>query len=129
MLPDAVASFFARTGPSFVPSWSNGDIAVATLVSFAACFVLASILAAEWPVDAAFLSLVIGGVLVSWPTMIALSMAAVVVAIVVSVAHKLLFPERAARIAAEADRKAAAAVATFTRETGLDERMKERKRG
>jgi hypothetical protein len=112
----------ANSGPAFVPAWTNADVAVTALVAFTIFYLVATMFTVHWPTDLAFLSLVAGGVLVTWPAMVALSMAAVAVAIVVSIAHSIVAPRRSARIAAEADAIAKLAGADFTRDMGGGDR-------
>jgi len=126
MLPDWYLRLSAASGSSFIPAWNNADVAVSTFVAFAVFFVVSTVLAADWPFDVAFLSLVTGGILVSWPAMIAITMAAIVLAMVVGGAHSLLAPQRTARIAAEAQRKVAPALDEFARDAGLGDAERRR---
>lgn len=118
MLPDWYLRFSESTGPAFVAAWSNADVAVVSLAIFTVGFALAAAFTAQWLLDLAFAALVAGGILVTWPAMVALTIAAVIIAIVVSFAHKWLAPERQARIEKEADAIAASAVADFERDLG-----------
>jgi len=121
MLPEWYLELSRSSGPAFVSAASNADVAVAAFVAFAIFIVLASILAADWPFDIAFLSLVAGGILVSWSAMIVLTVAAVVLALVVGGLHTLLFPERNARISAEAKARVKPALEEFARDSGMSE--------
>ena len=118
MLPGWYLRFAEASGPSFIPACSNADVALVALVVFAAGYVLAAVLAASWPLDVAFAALVAGGILVSWPAMVALTIAAVVVAIVVGLVHKWLAPARQARIDQQAEAIASSAVADLERDLG-----------
>ena len=118
MLPDWWFRFSESTGAAFVPAWSNADVAVVSLLVFTLGFALAAAFAAQRLLDVAFAALVAGGILVTWPAMVALTIAAVVIAIVVSFAQKWLAPERQALIDKEADAIAASAVADFERDLG-----------
>ena len=116
MLPEWYLAFSESTGPAFVPAWSNADVAIVSLVVFAIAYGLCAAFMATWLLDVAFAALVAGGILVTWPAMIALTLAAVLVAIVIGFLHKWLAPERQARIDREAEAVAAAAVADFERD-------------
>jgi uncharacterized membrane-anchored protein YitT (DUF2179 family) len=118
MLPDWWLRFSESSGPAFVSAWSNADVALVAFLVFTAGFALAAAFTAQWLFDVAFASLVAGGILVSWPAMIALTIAAVFVAIVVGALHKWLAPARQARIDAEAEKIARAAAADFERDLG-----------
>ncbi len=113
---DAYLRWASTTGPSFVPAWDNASVVAVTLVAFLLCFTLSAFARREWLLDAGFLALVAGGILVPWPGMVVLSMGAVILAIVVSYAHRALRPEEAARITEEADRIATPAVEAFAHE-------------
>ena len=126
MLPDWYLRLSAASGSSFIPAWNNADVAVATFAAFAVFFVVSTMLAADWPFDIAFLSLVAGGILVSWPAMIAMTMASVALAIVVGGMHALIAPQRNARIAAEAQRKVAPALEQFARDAGIGDAERRR---
>jgi hypothetical protein len=106
----------ATTGASFVPAWSNASVALVALAAFASLFIAGAISQWQWLMDAAFLSLVAGGILVAWPAMVALSIAAVLVSVAVSLLYRVIAPRRSAEIDAEAGRRASAAVADFARE-------------
>ncbi len=116
MLADGYLQLAMAGGPSFIPGWTSVDVALGALLVFAVFFVLATLLAANWPFDVAFLSMIAGGILVSWPAMIALTMAAVVVAMIVSVIHAKVAPGRTARISADAERQVAPALEAFKRD-------------
>lgn len=118
MLPDWYLRLSAASGAAYAGPWSNADVAIVALAVFAACFALAAFLAIDWLLDVAVAALVTGGLVLKWPGMVALTMAAVVVAIVLSYLHQWLAPRRAAEVSAEADRLAAAAVADFKRDMG-----------
>lgn len=126
MLPDWYIRLSATSGPAFVPAWSNADVVAVTLTAFAVFFVLAAVMAADWPSDIAFLSLVVGGLLVVWPAMLVLTMAAIVLVMIVSFLYSTLAPERSARIAAEAQRRAAPAIDQFARDAGLSDAARQR---
>ena len=114
------------SGTAFFSGWSNLEVALLAFVVFAAAFLVATLLAADWPTDIAFLALVAGGLLVAWPAMIALCMAAVVWAMGVSGAHAVLAPRRTARISAEAARRVAPALDALARDAGLSEAERRR---
>lgn len=113
---DAYLRWASTTGASFVPAWDNASVVVATLVVFLLCFTVSAFARREWLLDVGFLALVTGGILVPWSGMVVLSMGAVIIAIVVSYAHRALRPEESARITAEADRIATPAVDAFAHE-------------
>jgi hypothetical protein len=118
MLPQWYLEFSASSGPSFIAAWSNADVAIVSLSTFALAYILMAVFTASWLLDVAFLALVVGGILVTWPAMVALTIAAVFVAIVVGLVHKRVAPERQARIDQEAEAVASAAVADFERDLG-----------
>ena len=118
MLPQWYLEFSASSGPSFVAAWSNADVAVVSLLVFATGYTLMAVFTASWLLDVAFIALVAGGILVTWPAMVALTIAAVFVAILVGLVHKWVAPERQARIDREAEAVAGAAVADFERDVG-----------
>ena len=118
MLPAWYLEFSASTGPSFIASWSNADVAILSLLMFAIGYILMAVFTASWLLEIAFIALVVGGILVTWPAMVALTVAAVFVAIVVGLVHKWMAPERQARIDKEAEAVAAAALADFERDLG-----------
>lgn len=126
MLPPWVAELAVASGTAFVPGWTNLHVATLAFVVFAVAFLFATLLAADWPADVAFLALVAGGLLVAWPAMIALSMAAVVWAMLVSGLHALVAPRRTARISAEATKRVAPALDAFAREAGLSDMERQR---
>ena len=113
---DSYLRWASSTGPSFVPWWSNADVVLATLAIFAVCFTASAFSGRRFLADVAFVSLVVGGILLSWPGMVALSMSAIAVLIVVSFAHRAIRPERSAQIEAEAERMAAPAIESLERE-------------
>ena len=117
MLPEWYVRFAHASGPTVV-GWSNADVAVVALLVFALAYALAAILAAAWPLDAGFAALVAGGLIVSWPAMIALTMAAVFVAIVIGYVHKWVAPGRQARIDSEAEAIASKSLDEFKRDLG-----------
>ena len=84
----------ADGGASFVAGWASGEVAVAALGVFLVFYVIAVATQKGWPFDIAFLALVAGGLLVTWPVMILMTGSAVMVAVVVGVAHKLLARDR-----------------------------------
>lgn len=106
----------ATTGASFVPQWSNASVALVALAAFFALFVAGAISQWQWLMDAAFLSVVAGGILVAWPAMVALSIAAVLVTVVVSFLYRAIAPRRSAEIDAEASRLASPGVAELARQ-------------
>ena len=118
MLPEWYLEFSESSGPAFVAAWSNADVAIVSLLAFAIAYALCAAFTATWLLDVAFGALVLGGILVTWPAMVALTMAAVFVAIVVGFVHKWVAPERQARIDREAEAAATAAVAEFEQEVG-----------
>lgn len=81
-------------GASFVAGWGSAEVAVAALGVFLVFYVLAAATQKAWTFDVAFLALVAGGLLVTWPVMILLTGSAVLVAVVVGVAHKLIAGDR-----------------------------------
>ena len=93
---------------------------------FAVFFVVATLTAREWPTDIAFLSLVAGGLLVAWPAMVALTVGAVFLMMIVSLLHRVVAPERTARIEAEAERRAAPAVEALARDLGISDEERRR---
>jgi uncharacterized membrane protein len=113
---DEYLRWAATTGASFVPSWSNASVALVALAAFAILFLVGAFSQWQWLFDAAFLTLVIGGILVAWPAMVVLSIAAVLLAILLSLLHRAVAPRQNARIQAEADRRARDAVGEFARE-------------
>jgi len=118
MLPEWYLQLSESSGPAFVAAWSNADVAVVSLLIFAVAYSLTAASAVTWFLDIAFGALVIGGILVAWPAMVALALAAVLVAIVVGLVHKWVAPKRQARIDRAAEAAAAAAVADFERDVG-----------
>ena len=129
MLPDWYLRLSAASGPAFVPGWTNADVAAVAFLAFAVFFVLAILVSASWPTDVAFLSLVAGGVMVAWPAMVALAIAALALAIVVSIVHSVVAPKRSARIAAEAQAQVAPAIADFARDMRVSDSDRRRLRG
>ena len=121
---DAYLRWASTTGPSFVPAWTNADVVLASLAVFLACFTLSAFARRGWFFDIAFLAIVAGGILVSWPAMVALSIAAVFLAMVVSFIHRALRPEESARISAEAETIAAPGVESLTRELRDDRALR-----
>ena len=119
LLPDWYTRYAATTGSAFVSTWTNADVVVVAFIAFSIFYVLAIAMTAEWPTDLAFLSLVAGGLLVAWPAMIVLSMAAVALVMVISILHSVLAPSRSVRIAAEAERQVAPVLERFARAAGL----------
>lgn len=118
MLPDWYTRLSSATGPAWVGAWTSADVVVATLLWFAVFFVVGAILTANWAFDVAFAGVVAGGIVISWPAMVVLSMGAVIIAVVLSYLHRWLAPRRAQAIGAEADRVAALAVDQFRRDLG-----------
>ena len=106
----------ATTGASFVPSWSNANVALAALAVFSILFLVGAFTQWQWLFDAAFLSLVAGGILVAWPAMVVLSIAAVFVAMLLSLLHRVVAPKQSARIQAEADARGMDAASELARE-------------
>ena len=121
MFPDWYVSLSTSSGPAFLPALSNADVAVVAVLAFAIFFVVGIVLQASWPMDASFFSLVAGGILVTWPAMVVMLMATVVLVIVVSLLHKAIWPERRARIDAEGRNVSMPALESFAREAGLSE--------
>lgn len=97
-------------GPSYLAGISSAEVAAVALVAFLLLFVVGAFTTKSWFAELAFLVLVAGGLLVSWPVMILLTGGAVALAAIASFAHKLLLPGRAARIEAEADAMARSAL-------------------
>ena len=118
MLPQWYLELSASSGASYVAAWSNADVATASLLAFALAYALCAASGATWLLDVAFAALVAGGIFVTWPAMVALTVAAVLVTAIVGVLHKWLAPERQARIDREAEAVAAAAAADFERDLG-----------
>ena len=118
MLPEWDLRAAEASGPSFVAAWSNADVAIAALAVFTAGYALAAVLAAAWPLDVGFAALVAGGIVVAWPAMVVLTIAAVFVAIAIGLVHKWVAPERQARIDRDAEAVASKAVADFRRDVG-----------
>jgi hypothetical protein len=81
-------------GASFVAGYGSAEVAVVALGIFLVFYVVATLTSKPWPADLAFLALVAGGLLVSWPVMILLTGAAVVVAVVVGFVQKAIAPDR-----------------------------------
>jgi hypothetical protein len=81
-------------GASFVAGYGSAEVAVAALGVFLVFYVVATITSKSWPFDIAFLALVAGGLLVSWPVMILLTGAAVVLAVVVGFVRQAIVPDR-----------------------------------
>jgi hypothetical protein len=128
-MPDWYLRVSAASGPAFVSAWTNADVAAVAFVVFAIFFALGTAIAASWPSDLAFLSLVAGGVMVAWPAMVALALAAVMLAVIVSIVHSIVAPERSARIAAEAQAQVSPAIAEFARDMRLSEAERKRTLG
>jgi hypothetical protein len=126
MLPPWLVELSVASGAAFVPGWTNLEVATLAFVVFAAAFLAATLLAANWPTDIAFLTLVTGGLLVAWPAMIGLSLAAVMWAMIVSGLHAVLAPRRTARISADAARQVAPALDAFARDAGLADTQRQR---
>ncbi len=101
-MPDWYTRLSLESGASFAATWSNADVVLVAFGVFVILFALGAIAASNMLAEASFLVLVAGGLLVAWPAMIALSMAAMIAAAVVSFAHRALAPKRAAEIEAEA---------------------------
>jgi hypothetical protein len=81
-------------GASFVAGYGSAEVAVAALGIFLVFYVVAMFTTKSWPSDLAFLTLVAGGLLVSWPVMILLTGAAIVVAVVVGFVRQSIAPDR-----------------------------------
>ena len=128
MLPEWYLNLSRSSGPAFFSAWSNADVAVVAFGAFAVFIVLATMLASDWPFDVAFLSLVAGGILVSWPAMIVMTVAAVVLTLVVGGLHSLLLPGRNARISAEAKARVTPALEEFARDAGMSAKGRSRAR-
>jgi len=121
MIADGYAAWSASTGPSFIASLSNADVAFLAFAVFAVCFALGAFLAQYWLADVSFLVLVAGGILVAWPAMIVLSMAAMLAAVLLSYLHKWLRPAQAATVEAEATAMSSGILRRFADEPGLGE--------
>ena len=119
---DSYLHWASSTGASFVPALSNADVVLASLAIFAVSFTVSAFTGRQWLGDIAFLTLVAGGILVPWPGMVALSIAAVMLLVVVGFLHRALRPGHSTRIEAEAERQAASAVESFAREFPEDTR-------
>lgn len=119
MIADGYAAWSASTGPSFIPALSNADVAILAFALFAVCFALAAFLAQYWLADVSFLVLVAGGILVAWPAMIVLSMAAMLSAVLLSYLHKWLRPAQAAAVEAEASSLSSGILRRLADEPGL----------
>jgi hypothetical protein len=119
MIADGYAAWSASTGPSFIPALSNADVAILAFALFAVCFALAAFLAQYWLADVSFLVLVAGGILVAWPAMIVLSMAAMLAAVLLSFLHQWLRPAQAAAVEAEASSMSNAILRRLADEPGL----------
>lgn len=126
MLPDWYVRLSAASGSAFVPALSNADVVAVALIVFAAFFVFGTLLAADWPSDVAFLSLVVGGVLVDWPAMAVLALGAALVGIFTGVIHSTVAPARTARIAREAEQRIRPALDEFARDAGLSDAERKR---
>lgn len=126
MLPDWYVQLSASSGPAFVPALSNADVVAIALIAFAVFFFVGTLLAADWPSDVAFLTLVVGGVLVDWPAMIVLALGSAVVGIFTGVIHSMIAPARTARIAAEAAQRVRPALDEFARDAGLSDAERKR---
>lgn len=129
MLPDWFVQLSASSGASFIPALSNGAVVALALIAFAVFYAIATLLAADWPSDVAFLALVVGGVLVDWPAMIVLALGSVLFAIFLGVIHSMVAPARTARIAAEAGRRVMPALDEFMRDAGLGDADREKIKG
>ncbi|MGH8634529.1 MAG: hypothetical protein ACRET7_10405 [Burkholderiales bacterium] len=121
MLPEWYLNLSRSSGSAFVAAWSNADVAAVAFIAFAIFIVLASRVSADWPFDIAFLSLVAGGIMVSWPAMVVMTVAAVVLTLAVGGLHSILAPERNARIAAAAKAQVSPALEQFARDAGMSE--------
>lgn len=110
----------ADGGASYLAGFGSTEVAVATLGVFLVCYAIAAFSSATWLAEVAFVALVAGGLAVTWPIMILLTGAALMVAMVVGVAHRVLAPKRAARIEAEAEVQAAAALRKLAGDRGRE---------
>jgi hypothetical protein len=119
MIADGYTRLSTTTGPSFIATLTNADVVLLALALFTLGFALAAFLARYWLADLSFLLLVAAGILVAWPAMIALSMAAMLVAVIVSFAHKALMPEQAAKVEAESSAMSNAVLRQLADEPGL----------
>ena len=132
-MPDWYTRLSLESGASFAATWSNADVVLAAFGVFVILFALGAVAASNMLADASFLVLVAGGLLVAWPAMIALSMAAMIAAAVVSFAHRALAPKRAAEIEAEAEALAGEALRGLADAPGLRsdvaQRLRERPGG
>jgi hypothetical protein len=110
----------ADGGASFIAGYASGEVAVAALGVFLVLYVLSAVTSWSWAADLAFLALVAGGLLVSWPVMILLSVAALMFAAMTGIAWKLIAPKRAAQVDAEAEAIARRALVRLTEERDKD---------
>ena len=94
MATSRVPALPADGGASLVAGWSSAEVAVVALGVYLAFYVLTAITRKAWPFDVAFLALVAGGLLVTWPVMILLTGSAIMVTVVVGVAHKLVVRDK-----------------------------------
>ena len=90
MATSRVPALPADGGASFVAGWSSAEVAVVALGVYLVFYVLTAITRKQWPFDVAFVALVAGGLLVTWPVMILLTGSAIMVTVVVGVAYKVV---------------------------------------
>jgi hypothetical protein len=121
MTPDWFIRIAAESGPAMVRGWSNLDVVAVAFAMFAILFLVSVIFAADWLGDAAFLTLVTGGLLITWPLMIALTLACVVFAVAVGAVHARVAPGRNARATAAAWKNVAPRIDELARDAGMDE--------
>ena len=116
----SISELPADGGASFIAGYASGEVAVAALGVFLVLYVLSAVASWSWAADLAFLALVAGGLLVSWPVMILLSVAALMFAAIMGIAYKLIAPKRAAQVDAEAEAMARRALVRLTEERDKD---------
>ena len=121
MRPDWFLGIAAESGPAMVPGWANADVVVVAFGLFAVLFLVGVVFAVDWLGDAAFVTLVAGGLLVTWPLMIVLTLACVVLAVVIGAVQARVAPERNARATAAAWKIVAPKIDELAKDAGMDE--------
>jgi hypothetical protein len=116
----SISELPADGGASFIAGYASGEVAVAALGVFLVLYAISVAASWSWAADLAFLALVAGGLLVSWPVMILLSVAALMFAAIMGIAYKLIAPKRAAQVDAEAEAIARRALVRLTEERDKD---------
>jgi len=116
----SISELPADGGASFIAGYASSEVAVAALGVFLVLYVLSVLTSWSWAADLSFLVLVTGGLLVSWPVMILLSVAALMCAAILGIAYKLIAPKRAAQVDAEAEAIARRALVRLTEERDKD---------